>query len=108
MKYARANEFMVKSYLRQRELEIYGACTDSQVREVGARQYCQGALEPVIDFWDMDDKTCLEVQFEATDGCAQVIGKVFSKVQALILATTEALFASVFRSLSRDLYLTFK
>jgi hypothetical protein len=55
---------------------------------MGPREYCQAWVEPVIDFWDMDDKTCLQVTFSPSDRCAEVIGKVFSEVEALILAAT--------------------
>lgn len=86
--YLSDNRLRILSYLRSRQLEVFGSCTDSQVESMGPQEYCQAAVEPVIDFWDMDDKTCLEVSFSHSDRCAEVIGKVFSQVEALILATT--------------------
>ena len=60
-------------------------------------------LQPQIDFWDMNSKTCELLNFTDSDTCGDLIGKTYESVKSSIISMTESVFLKVYKTLSNQL-----
>ena len=60
-------------------------------------------LQPQIDFWDMNSKTCELLNFTDSDTFCDLIGKTYESVKSSIISMTESVFLKVYKTLSNQL-----
>lgn len=48
------DRYSLLEYINTIMIEAFNNCTDTDVEDIGASDYCTDYLQPLIDFWDME------------------------------------------------------